>query len=513
MKIVYLVCLMFFGTVTSLFGQNQSKERPRPNVLFLQTDQHVWYALEFVNSGFDTPNLRALANDGMYFSNAMASTPSCSPARATMITGMYPHSNSIINNLLNNKKAKYKQHGIEETKYLITENILFDEGYYTAHFGKWHVGKKKVIDCYKNSLLEGQSHGYHARKSYNKKLAKAMQKLNPKPSKSELWGYPLYQSKVFQDAVTKIKWKHKGILATGRTSIPAELLPHTSITNETIRTIKEKQGKPWMITTSWHPPHIPWAMPEPYFSKYDRKEMKVDMSESDKIHPNAANMDASRLGKLADEEGIREYLAIYRAQVYYMDEQIGRIIKTLKETGQYDNTLIIFTSDHGDTQGRFGTMGKSLDAFYNEVVRIPLVVKPPKSTNSSMQTDNHQVNQIDFMPTILDYAGFEIPNQVQGRSLRPLIEKKPTSWRAYNFSERTYPHKNYLSRMVANDQFKYVYYSKGPDGFYDLKNDPKELQNLINEDKYKAEIEKYRAVLKKWMKKTNDEYLEKYLNR
>lgn len=507
---LFLINLLF---VIVLRGQTVNQQQLKPNVLFLQTDQHVWYALGFLNLGFDTPNLDELANDGMYFSNAMASTPSCSPARATMVSGMYPHSNSVINNLITKKNAKYQQHGIEETAFAITENVLFDVGYYTAHYGKWHIGKKKALNCYKNSLLEGQSHSYNASKTYAKNLAIAMEKLNPVHSEKQLWGYPLYQSKVYQDASSKTKWKHKGILATGRTSIPVELLPHTSITNETIRAIKEKQGEPWMITTSWHPPHIPWAMPDPYYSMYDRDKMEVDMSEIDKIHPNAANMDASRLGSLVGEEGIREYLAIYRAQVYYMDEQVGRILKTLKETGQYDNTLIIFTSDHGDTQGRFGTMGKSLDGFYNEVVRIPLIVKPPKSRIKSMLTDNHQVNQIDFMPTILDYTGVQIPRQVQGSSLKALLEKKSTNWRAYNYSERTYPHKDLLCRMVTDDQFKYVFYSKGPDGFYDLKNDPKELQNLINENKYKPEIEKYRAVLKKWMKETNDQYLEKYLYR
>jgi len=142
-----------------------------------------------------------------------------------------------------------------------------------------------------------------------------------------------------------------------------------------------------------------------------------------------------------------------------------------------------------------------------------LIVKPPKSRIKSMLTDNHQVNQIDFMPTILDYTGVQIPRQVQGSSLKALLEKKSTNWRAYNYSERTYPHKDLLCRMVTDDQFKYVFYSKGSDGFYDLKNDPKELQNLINENKYKPEIEKYRAVLKKWMKETNDQYLEKYLYR
>lgn len=492
----------------------RSFAQDRPNVLFLQTDQHVWYGLEFINNGFDTPNLKALAEEGVYFSNAMASTPSCSPARASMITGMYPHSNSIINNLLNKNDAPYQQHGIEETEHLITENLLFDEGYYTAHYGKWHIGKKKILDCYKNSLLEGQSHSYKASKIYDADLAAAMEKINPEPSEQKLWGYPLYQSKVFTDAASETKWKHNGILATGRTSIPVELLQHTSITNETIRAIKKKRGQPWMITTSWHPPHIPWAMPDPYYDMYDRDEMEVDMSEVDRIHPNVENMTSNKLGGLIGEEGIREYLAIYRAQVYYMDEQVGRIIKTLKETGQYDKTLIIFTSDHGDMQGRFGSVGKSLDAFYNEVVRIPLIVKPPNSRINELLKDDHQVNQIDYMPTILDYCGLDIPDQVQGASLRPLIEQKEINWRTYNFSERTrtFQHKNKVCRMVCDDQFKYVFYDNGPDGFYDLKNDPKELENLIEDNNYKSEIKRFKKVLREWMINTDDQYLAEYMN-
>lgn len=116
----------------------------------------------------------------------MCSTPSCSPARGTMVTGMYPHSNTLLNNLTHSNK--YKQHGFEETKNLITENLLFANGYFTAHYDKWHIGKKKVLNCYKNSLLEGQSHSYDANKNYKKTLSKEMEKLNPKPSERNLWG-------------------------------------------------------------------------------------------------------------------------------------------------------------------------------------------------------------------------------------------------------------------------------------------------------------------------------------
>ncbi|WP_281615265.1 sulfatase-like hydrolase/transferase [Flammeovirga sp. SubArs3] len=508
MKERLLIAFLVGLLAMNAFGQE------KPNVLFIQTDQHVWYGLEFVDKGFDTPNLNALADNGAYFSNAIVTTPSCSPARGTFVTGMYPHSNTIINNLMTKPNAKYKQHGVEEIEYLLTENILYDEGYFTGHYGKWHIGKKKELKCYKGSLLKGQSHSYEASKNYKQKLADGMEKINPKPSDKELWGYPLYQSKVYKEAAEATeatKWKHKGILATGETSIPVELLPHTSITNEAIRTVKAKKGEPWMITVSYHPPHIPWAMPEPYFSMYDRDKMKVDMSEVDKVHPNANNMDAQRLGKLVGEEGIKEYLAIYRSQVKYMDEEVGRIIASLKETGQYENTLIIFTSDHGDIQGRFGAMGKSLDGFYDELVRVPLIIKAPQSQNKKMVKDTHQVSIIDIMPTILDYCGIELPKQVQGASLRPLVNEKKTSWRKYNVCERTYPHKNdYVCRMITDGHYKYVFYSQGPDALYDLKKDPKELENVIDNKKYKAKVEELKGALVDWMKESNDTYLAKY---
>ncbi|MBB6462630.1 sulfatase-like hydrolase/transferase [Flammeovirga kamogawensis] len=503
-KRLFITFLVVFFT-KNVFSQE------KPNVLFIQTDQHVWYGLDFVDKGFDTPNLNTLAENGTYFSNAIVTTPSCSPARGTFVTGMYPHSNTIINNLVSKPNAKYKQHGVEKIEYQLTENILFDKGYFTGHYGKWHIGKKKVLKCYKGSLLEGQSHSYDANKNYKEKLAKEMAKINPKPSDQELWGYPLYQSKVFTEASGNTKWKHKGILATGETSIPVELLPHTSITNEAIRTVKAKKGQPWMITVSYHPPHIPWAMPEPYFSMYNREDMKVDMSESDKVHPNANNMDAQRLGRLVGEKGIKEYLAIYRSQVKYMDEEVGRIIQSLKETGQYENTLIIFTSDHGDIQGRFGAMGKSLDGFYDELVRVPLIVKAPNSTNKKMLKDKHQVSIIDIMPTILDYCGIEIPKQVQGASLKPLVNDKKIVWRKYNVCERTYPHKNdYVCRMITDSHYKYVFYSNGPDALYDLKKDPKELKNVIDNKKYKGKVEELKTALTEWMVESNDTYLAKY---
>jgi arylsulfatase A-like enzyme len=501
---VYSLAILSVFLFLAQSAQAKSENSP-PNVLFLMTDQQVWYALSVYDDYFNTPNLDRLARTGARFDFATCTTPSCTPARGSIVTGKYPHTTTITKNLREGKAAdNYKgtlQHRIETTDHALTENILFEEGYVTAHCGKWHLGHKDAYPCYsKDTLLQGQSAQYQSRADYWKMLDEKYPLELFEEGDGMTWKRPVYFSDAFKMQVKDAKMKHKA-LVTGRTPIPEEMLIHTMITDETIRNIQARKGKNWMITASWHPPHIPWVMPEPWYSMYDRA--KVKYTEDDPEVPEQfRKFNAPRLGKIMGEVGIREYLAVYAGQVAYIDKQVGRVLDALEESGQSENTLIIFTSDHGDMQGRFNSVGKSIDSFYDTLVRIPLIINYPGKIKPGTIIGEF-VSQVDYMPTILDYCGVDIPSDIQGRSLRPLIEGEVERIREYAFCERVVQQK-YAGRMIRSKDFKYCWYETGEQYFYDLKKDPEEKTDVFNDETYSDEIEKLHRELKRWMKETND---------
>ena len=174
-----------------------------------------------------------------------------------------------------------------------------------------------------------------------------------------------------------------------------------------------------MITASWSPPHDLWVIPEPYYSMVDRGKIEIpgtfEMPEWDRRGPS------KRLGEVMGPEGIREYMAIYHGMVKYIDDQVGRVLGKLDALGLAENTLVLFTTDHGDMVGAHGCIGKSIFSFYDDLVRIPLLMRLPGRIPPGRVVSN-PVSQIDVMPTILDYVGGQEPETLHGASLRPLID-------------------------------------------------------------------------------------------
>jgi len=175
-------------------------------------------------------------------------------------------------------------------------------------------------------------------------------------------------------------------------------------------------------------------------------------------------------------EGIREYAAIYHGMVKYIDDQLGRVLAKLDERWLADNTLVIFTTDHGDMVGAHGCIGKSITSFFDDLVRIPLVMRFPGRIPAGTVVPQ-PVSQIDFMPTILDYLGQDVPQEVHGRSMRPLLEGREVAWRDYAFCQRAN-----ASRMLRTERYKLFYRPKPRMvALYDLQEDPHEDRNLAED--------------------------------
>jgi len=479
------------------------------NVLFLMTDQQTYFALgSSGNTLIKTPNLDRLAAQGVRFEQAICPTPYCSPARTSILTGLYPHSHGVVLNTHPELQA-----GITEQSFPATEQILHDAGYATAHRGKWHMGRKPDFSCYSNaSLLPGTNHAYAGInvQGYLDQHLPAAQFADD-PGETQVYQRPVHMIPECVKAREEIGAAGSGqdVAIIGRTVIPAGMSPEAMITNQLMDLMETHQDKPWMITGSWHPPHALWITPEPYYSMYGRDAVPLP-DNLDNIPEWYEASYGKRLGKANGPKGIRELLAIYYSQVTMIDDFIGQVLDKLDALGLTQKTLVIFTADHGDMVGSHGVIGKSVGGFYEHQLRIPMLMRLPGVIAPGTVVKD-QVNLVDLMPTILDYAGQPCPAAIEGRSMRPLIDGDKTDWPEYGFCERSNPHNNVVQRMIRGKGWKYIYnvaLGKFKPELYHYAQDPFENVNLFGKLEYVPRARRLHAKLREWMIATSDPYLE-----
>ena len=443
------------------------------NVLFLMTDEQHYRSLSATGNPYiKTPHMDRIAREGACFYNATCVTPYCSPSRASIITGLYPHTHGIQRNV---SPGRSKQHPLEQNAFANTETILHQRGYATGHRGKWHLGDKGDFDCY-----ESWEYAAKTKREQRDFLAKHLPagKFASHRGPGKYLGRPVEMIPVVEKgyhafhAIPNNRVAYISII--GRSVVPPELLPETQITNQVLGLIDKHASKNFMITASWSPPHDLWVVPEPYYSMVDRDKIKLPGSTN--LSPWDQRGPSKRLGDIMGPEGIREYAAIYHGMVKYIDDQVGRVLKKLDDLGLADNTLVIFTTDHGDMVGAHGCIGKSIFSFYDDLVRIPLVMRLPGRIKPGTVV-KQPVSQIDFAPTILDYVGLPAPAKIHGQSMRPLLEGRDVKWRDYAFCQRAE-----VGRMLRTERYKFVYRPKPRIvALYDLKNDPNEDRNLAGD--------------------------------
>jgi len=473
----------------------------RPNLLFLMTDEQHHRSLSITGNPYiSTPNMDRIAREGALFTNATCVTPYCSPSRASMITGVYPHRHGIVQNV----GTRSNQAPLRPDAFPTTEMTLYRQGYFTAFRGKWHLGELGDFPCYEQFDYAAKAHQEYE-EFLEKRLPAARFAADRSPGR--YLGRPVEMTSAIRKAwepFQKVAPSLGYIATIGRTVIPPELLPETQITNQIVRLIEENRNRNFMITASWSPPHDLWVIPEPYYSMVDRK--KIRLLGTGNLEAWDARAPSKQLGDLVGEEGIREYVAIYHGMVKYMDDQVGRVLKTLDDLGLNRNTLVVFTSDHGDMVGAHGCVGKSIFSFFDDLVRIPLVMRFPGRIKPGTVV-RAPVSQIDYMPTLLDYMGLPVPEGIHGRSMRLLIEGRNTEWRDYAFCQR-----GAKSRMIRTERYKYVF-SRTPQvvALYDLREDPHEDRNIARDPTHAATIRMMHDRLREVMERDGDPFVKEVM--
>ena len=474
-----------FSVLGGRIGRGRgSGAKERPNILFIMTDDHASHAMSCYGSQVNkTPNLDRIAAGGMRFTNSFCTNSICAPCRAVILTGKYSHINGLIDNAV-------KFDGSQQT----FPKLLRQAGYETAIIGKWHLKTDPTGFDYWN-ILPGQGVYYN-------------------PVTIEMG-----QRKNHEGYVTDILTDYALDWLKGR-----------------------KDGKPFCLMFHHKAPHREWEPGPKYLTLYDdvqipepatlfddyvgrgraAKEQDMTIAKTmtkrdlklvtpGKLTPeqqakwdaaygpkNEAFEQANLQGKDLVRWKYQRYMKDYLRCIASVDESVGRVLDYLDQAGLADNTIVIYTSDQGFYLGDHGWFDKRF--MYEESLRMPLVVRYPKEIKAGSVNDDIVLN-LDFGETFLDYAGVSVPADMQGRSLRLLLQgRTPSDWRTsmyYHYYEYPAVHSVKRHYGVRTQRYKLIHFYNDIDEWelYDLKTDPDEMQNVYSDPQYADVVKELTAEL------------------
>ena len=442
-----------------------------PNIVLFLTDQLRRDTLGcYGNEICQTPNLDRLAEEGIRFDQAYTTSPVCSPARASLMSGLYPHNNGVM---VNTHIAPAWSRGLS-TDVPTFSRLLKDAGYMLDYAGKWHVH----------------------------------QDIRP-----EEFGFDRYDAsggergEIVPGSELTVEFPRSCFPVAGTSSLSEEEYKTWKVTANGIEMMRERAGgdSPFFLRIDVTAPHFANVVPEPYASMYDPETIPPwpNFDETFEGKP-AAHLRKHQEWNLGDKDWSwwQKVIAKYYADVSLIDKCGGRVRDAIRDCEIENNTIFLFSTDHGDATGSHKHFEKS-GTMYDEVFRIPLLMKVPggKSRNVSQF-----VRLMDLMPTFVEWGGGDVPVALDARSLVPLVEgEDPDDWPDSVYCESHGEVWGYSSqRMVRTEQWKYVYTPHDKDELYDLEADPAEINNLVDDPLYGDVLENMKGRLLGWNDATND---------
>ncbi|MCX7009675.1 MAG: sulfatase-like hydrolase/transferase [Kiritimatiellaeota bacterium] len=353
-------------------------------------------------------------------------------------------------------------------------------GYHCYQLGKWHLGNTDDLKCLAGSSAAEQ----RAHVRYNQqRRAKGADAFDPGPrdGEAELIGDVWLRTDL---AEAHRKWKQEpntpkqDVGVIGRCRLKPELAIESVLAESCIELLRQHRDEPFAITYSVSPPHAPWIAPAPYYDQYDPRQMPLPATWT-QPPPEWTKTHSARMGKIYGESGAREYLRCYAAQITMMDACFGRILVALDELKLTERTLVIFTSDHGNLLGQHGMMDKGVPAFYDDLMRVPLLARLPGVLPQD-KTCGAFAATVDLAPTILDLLGAPPLAKMHGHSLRDTIAGKDAGPEAV-FGERGDLSKPGVGRMIRTRRWKFNLQAGGVRELFDMENDPQETKNVAGD--------------------------------
>lgn len=515
----------------------EKKSEQRPNVLLIMVDDLNDYQGFFGgHPQAQTPNIDQLASSGTAFTNAQTNVPVCSPSRNSMFTGIYPHNSRDFGWTPHFKHAVLKNH-----KTFI--ELFNDNGYQTLGTGKLlHKNVKKYWSQW--GVPEGINYGPHAYSGVDEKGKRIMGHSSvPEPFRSinvvdgSFASFADTPSIINEDgSITETGWTYGNKPFRYINDNDRDLMPDEQHAQWVAKKIKELEAdtnqKPFFMGVGFVNPHTPLYAPQKYFDMFPLEAIQlpnIKENDNEDIHYSSVYEDTEmglayyrklKLSYPNDDEGLKRFLQAYLACIAFMDDQVGVVMDALNNSPLKDNTIVIFTSDHGWQMGEKEYLYKN--SPWDESTRIPLIIRDPRIVNAT-KTVEHPVSLIDIYPTLVDVCNLKGTTvkesdtmQLDGFSLSPFIKNpNPKIWNGPNgaltvlgsginkpiegvgFSsnpgalwhiqitkdlDASYVQKQNYSYRTKD--WRYILYNNGKEELYHYKNDPKAWNNLADDKNY-----------------------------
>lgn len=478
----------------------------RPNLLFIYTDEQRYDTMAaYGNTQIEMPNLNRFCETATVFAQAYVTQPVCTPSRSTLLTGLYPHSNGCTEN---NRPLK------PET--LCLPEMLKTTDYVTAHHGKWHLGNE-IFSQHGFGEWVGIDDSYHSYYSAD-------------CDQDERCGYHHF---LIENGFTPKNGSRFGRGEVAR--FPEEFSKPAFLAQEAARFLKENKDNPFVLYVNFFEPHMPFFGPRD--DQYDPDDMPIPdnyVKPDDSVHLKVRLLAEyySRKGHsglpLSNEAEWKRMIANYWGLCSQVDTYAGKILDSLEELGLDKNTIVVYTSDHGDMMGSHRIIAKTVQ--YEEAVRVPFMIRMPGQRES--RRINGPVSQIDVVPTLLELMGESVPVYLEGKSRAPLLQGTGDTELAEDvFIEWNGPN-NGLGDVSGNVQipewmkemapaeeiaratcdpvrtvitaegWKFTWSTIGYHELYNLASDPQELKNVWKENP--DVVRDLCSRIKVWQKKTAD---------
>ena len=484
-RIVFLITI-------SCYSQSNPSDKKAPNIVFIFSDDHATNAISAYGGLFTelapTPNIDRIANEGALLENALCTNAICGPSRAAILTGTYSHVNGYYKN--------YKG-GVFDNQQWTYPQALQHAGYQTALVGKWHLASEPVgFDYYKYHISKGEQGLYWdpvyndngetiKEKGYATNLTTDfaldwLQQRNEKEPFCLLLHYKAPHREWAPDTKYEALWEDIE-------------MPYPSNFNDSYEGRELTAGDTEMTMDYFSRQDMKMTAPDSLSKKQQRQWLQYGFKPSEVVTPSK-DLSPQEVREWKYQKYIKDYLATIRS----VDDNIGKVLAYLKENGLEENTIVIYASDQGFFLGEHGFFDKRF--MYEESLKMPFVIRYPGQIEAGTVVSDI-VSNIDFAPTLLEMAGVPIPEKVQGNSFFKILKGQASNdWRQsmyYHYYEYPYYHRVQPHYGIRNQRFKLIhfYYNIDTWEFYDLENDPSEMNNLINNPAHASTISSLKSEL------------------
>ena len=438
------------------------------------------------------PNMKRLAAEGLTFTSAYCPSPHCCPSRAAFHTGLMPSRSGVWNNIGNDMRLSW---GLNEGVRCWAQDVR-ERGYETTFIGKWHVDASKGPECYGWAGELATGLGFE--------------------QLEELW-----------DAYAKPEFTEQPqTRGTGQIMRPG-YPPYTlygireqqhhdlSVTERAVQEIRDlaSMGDPWCLFAGFTGPHDPYFVPQRYLDRVPPAAAALPPSYTDGLDDKPRIYQRMRrqiFGQLTESE-VCEAIRHFWAYCAFLDDQLGQILEALEDSGQAEDTLVLFCSDHGDYCGDHGLFAKGIPAFRG-AYRVPAIVRWPAGIASPGRSVDSLVSLVDFAPTFKEIAGCSGKASLSGDSLVPFFRgAEPPAWRNALLGQCNGVELYYTQRWVQTDRWRYVFNGFDFDELYDLHADPNEMRNLSGMNDYDTVKNQMARTMWRLARAENDAVINPYI--